>query len=71
MIDEAGAVIGPPTILRASGSAPAPELEREALRAMAGCAPYVAAPPGRYRSVELDFSRQGDIAVPGEMIEVR
>lgn len=66
-----GSLVGSPTPIRPARGTNNAAAERDAMRAMAGCAPYVAAAPGRYRAVELDFSRRVDIAVPAGFVEVR
>lgn len=71
LLNDDGDLVGAPRILRPGGAAPDTDAETQALRAMAGCAPYVAAPPGRYRVVDLDFSRRSDIATPGGTMELR
>jgi len=66
-----GGLVGAPKILRPDGAAPNVNAETEALRAMAGCAPYVAASPGLYQVVDLDFSQRVDIAAPRGTLELR
>ncbi|MDO8297679.1 MAG: hypothetical protein Q7T19_14710 [Caulobacter sp.] len=66
-----GSLAGSPTPIRPAHGTNNAAAERDAMRAMAGCAPYVAAAPGRYRAIDLDFSRRVDIAVPAGFVEVR
>lgn len=67
LLDDRDRLVGRPRLLRGGGGA----AEEQAWRALAGCAPYVAAAPGRYRAFELDFARAAGWITPAGAIEVR
>jgi hypothetical protein len=75
ILDQKGGLIGPPEIVRAR-NARSDEVQRAAetvaMRAMAGCAPFtLASAAGRYRTFELDFSKDRDWMRPTGMVELR
>ena len=75
ILDQKGGLIGPPEIIRGRNSH-ADDAQRAAetiaMRAMAGCAPFsLASAAGRYRTFELDFSKDQDWIRPTGSIELR
>jgi hypothetical protein len=75
ILDNQGGLIGPPEIVRprnARSDGDQRAAEAVAMRAMAGCAPFsLASVAGKYRSFELDFSRDRDWIRPTGLIDVR
>lgn len=75
ILDQQGGLIGPPEIVR-SRTVPNDAAQRAAeaiaMRAMAGCAPFsLASAAGKYRSFELDFSKDRNWIQPTGLIDVR
>jgi hypothetical protein len=74
ILDHQGGMIGAPTIVRPRNvkmDAARQAAETTALRAMAGCAPYVlASVGGRYRVMELDFSKDRNWVTEAGMADV-
>lgn len=75
ILDHRGGLIGAPEIVRprtALNNAEQRAAEAIAMRAMAGCAPFsLASAAGRYRSFELDFSRDRNWIQPTGLVDVR
>lgn len=73
VVNERGMVIGMPQIIRGSArGAPQSEAEVQAMRALAGCAPFSAAPgAGTFTSYEFDFSKTRDWIRTVSVREVR
>jgi hypothetical protein len=72
VLDARGGVIGAPRITGAGGSAASGEALTLAEQALAGCAPYgVAAQPGLYETMILDFSSPTVLARPGSPVRMR
>ena len=74
VIDDQGAMVGRPRIVREGAMRPDQARiadEAEAMRAIAGCAPFsLATSPGMYRSLQLDFAAGASWTTFGGMVRV-